>query len=150
MFGLIRKIIITQLIFSGSLASMINYSNHTKLLSLNNQPCIARLTLINLNLDKYNQGLHYCPFTVNLDRCNESCKTFTDPPDKICAPNNTEDINVSVFSKIARINELKSLTKHVSCKCECKLDSKTCNSKQKWNSDKCRCKWKHPKERHMC
>ena len=30
-------------------------------ISFNNQLCIARPTLINLNLDKYNQGLHCYP-----------------------------------------------------------------------------------------
>ena len=30
----------------------------------------------------------------------------------------------------------ESLTKHISCKCECKFDSIKCNSNQKWNNDK--------------
>ena len=38
---------------------------------------------------------------------------------------------------ITGINELKTLIKHVSCKCDCKFDSRICNSVQSWNNDKC-------------
>ena len=27
---------------------------------------------------------------------------------------------------------------HETCKCECRLDAIVCNSKQRWNKDKCR------------
>ena len=47
---------------------------------------------------------------------------------------------------IAGINESKTLTKHVSCKCKSKFDSRKCNSIQKWNNDKCRCECNNPKE----
>ena len=43
---------------------------------------------------------------------------------------------------ITEINESKILTKHVSCECKCKFDGRKCNSDQKWNIDKCRCKCK--------
>ena len=39
---------------------------------------------------------------------------------------------------IPGINESKTLTKGISCECKCKLDSRKCNSNQKWNIDKCR------------
>ena len=38
---------------------------------------------------------------------------------------------------ITRINESGTLTKHVSCKCECKFDDRKCNLNQKLNNDKC-------------
>ena len=38
---------------------------------------------------------------------------------------------------ITRINESNTLVKHISCDYECKFDSETCNSNQKWNTDKC-------------
>ena len=34
----------------------------------------------------------------------------------------TEDFNLSVFNMIAEINESKTLTKHISCKCKCKFN----------------------------
>ena len=32
---------------------------------------------------------------------------------------------------------MKTLTKHISCECKCKFDSRKCNSDQWWNNDKC-------------
>ena len=49
-----------------------------------------------------------------------------------------------------RINESKTSTKHISCKCECKFDSRKCNSNQYWNSDKCPYKCKNRKEHNAC
>ena len=40
---------------------------------------------------------------------------------------------------ITIINESKTLTKIVSCKCKCKFDGRKCNSNQKRNNDRCRC-----------
>ena len=48
---------------------------------------------------------------------------------------------------ITRINGSKTLTKHISCECKCKLDRKKCNSDQWWNNDKCRYECK---KRHVC
>ena len=31
------------------------------------------------------------------------------------------------------------MVKHISCNCKCKISSTTCNSNQKWSSDKCQC-----------
>ena len=90
-------------------------------------------TLINSYPRKYSQGLRYCPFVVNLDRCARSCHTLNDLSNKVCVPNKTEDLNLSLFNMITGINQSKILTKHVSCKCKCKLDGRECNSNQKWN-----------------
>ena len=43
---------------------------------------------------------------------------------------------------IIRINESKTLTKHVSCECKCKFDETKCNSNQSLNNNKCRCEYK--------
>ena len=48
---------------------------------------------------------------------------------------------------ITEINGLKTLTKHISCECQCKFDGRKCNSNQKWNNDKCQCECKNPKKR---
>ena len=34
---------------------------------------------------------------------------------------------------------LRNVSFHKSCKCGCLLDEKVCDSKQKWNKNKCRC-----------
>ena len=48
---------------------------------------------------------------------------------------------------ITEINELKTLTKHLSCECKCKLDGTKCNSYQWWNNDICQCECK---KHHIC
>ena len=66
---------------------------------------------------------------------------------KLPLPNKTEDLNLSVFSMIAGINESKTLTKHISYKCKCKFDGKKYNSNQRWKNDKYRCE---SKKHHIC
>ena len=46
MFSLIKQVFIVLLGFSGSLASIVNASNHTKCTFLNNQQCMTQPTLI--------------------------------------------------------------------------------------------------------
>ena len=55
----------------------------------------------------------------NLDRCVGSYNTLNDLSTKVCVLNKTEDLNLSVFNMIPRINELKTLAKHRSCECKC-------------------------------
>ena len=71
-------------------------------------------TLISLYPDEYSQEFHYYPFSVKLDRCAGSCSTLSDLCNKVCIPNNTEDLSLSVFNTIAGINESKTLTKLIS------------------------------------
>ena len=52
-----------------------------------------------------------------------------------------------MFNMITGINELKTLAKHVSYECNCKFDCRKCNSDQKWNNDKFRCKCQ---KHHLC
>ena len=80
---------------------------------------MTRPTLINLHPDEYTQGLHYYQFAVNLDRCIESCNTLNELSNKVCAPNKTEHLNLSLFNIITGTNELKKLTKHISFECRC-------------------------------
>ena len=114
---------------------------------LSNQKCTTQPNVINLHPNEYTQELHYYPFAVNLDRCIRSCNTLNDLSNKVCVANKTEDLNLSVFSMIIGINELKILTKYISCECKCKFDRKKCNSNEKWNKDKCRCECK---KYHIC
>ena len=116
MFGLIKKI------FIGLLTGIGNRSNHTKCISWSNQKCMTQPTLINLYSNEYSQEFHYYPFAVKLDRCVGSCNTLNDLSNKVCIPNKTEDLNLSVFNMITGINESKTLTKHISCECKWKYD----------------------------
>ena len=51
---------------------------------------------------------------------------------------------------ITEINKKRTVTKHISCKLECKFDGRKCNFSQKWNNDKCWCECKNPKEHRVC
>ena len=115
MFGLIKKI------FIGLLTGIVSASNHTKCVSLRNKICEIQSTLINLYPNEYSQEFHYYPFAVKLDRCVGSCNTLNDLSNKVCVPNKTEDLNLSVFNMITEINESKTLTKHISHECKCSL-----------------------------
>ena len=119
------------------LTSIVNASNHAKLVSLSNQKCDTQPALINLYPNEYSQELHYYPFAVKVDRCVGSCYTLNDLPNKVCVQNKIEDLNIHVFNMITGINESKILTKQISCECKCKFDGRKCNSNQWWNNNKC-------------
>ena len=104
-------------------------------------------TLINLYSNEYSQEFHYYPFAVKLDRCVGSCNTLNDLSNKACVPNKTDDLNLSLFNMITRINEPKTLTKHISCECKCKFHEGKCKSNQLLNNYKCRCECK---KHHIC
>ena len=97
-------------------------------------------TLINLHPSEYSQEFHHYPFTVKWDRCVGSCNTLNDPFSIKYVFQIKQDLNLSMFNMITRINE--SLTKHISCECKCKLGGANCNSNQWWNNDKCWCECK--------
>ena len=53
---------------------------------------------------------------------------LNDLSNKVCIPNKTEDLNLSAFNMILVINELKTLTRHISCECKYKFDGTKCKS----------------------
>ena len=121
------------------LSGIVNASNHTRCVSLSNKKSDIQLPLINLHADEYRQEFNYYPHAVKLNRYAVSFNTPNDLSNKVCVPNKSEDLNLSVFNVIKRINESKTLTIHISCKCKCKFDGKSCNSNQCWNNNKCQC-----------
>ena len=98
MIRIIKKMFIVLL------SSLVNASNHTKCVSLNNQKWKIQPTLINLHPNEYSQEFHYYPISVKLDRCSGNCNNLNDLSNKICIPNKTEDLNLSVSNKITGIN----------------------------------------------
>ena len=131
MFGISKNIFIVLL------SNIVNGSNHTKCVSLSSQKCMTQLILINLHPNEYSQGFHYYPFTAKLDICVRSCNTLNDLSNKVCVPNKTEDLNLSMFNMIPGINKSKTLTKYISCKCKSIFHGGKCNSDQWWNNHKC-------------
>ena len=66
MLRLIRQVLLALLSFSQSLA--------TKCVSLNNEPCMIRPTLIDLKL----VDLKYYPIMISLDKYSGSCNSVDD------------------------------------------------------------------------
>ena len=89
----------------------------TNCLSSNDEPCVIRLTLIDLNPP----SLQYYPFMISLDKCSGSCNVLSP---KMCLPKKTKDINVKVLNMITNKTEAKIIRKYISCDCQCKFNSK--------------------------
>ena len=77
---------------------------------------------INLHPNDYSQEFQDYSFSFNLNTCVGSCNTLNDLSNKVCVPNKTENVNLIVLNMITGINELKKLTKQISCECKRKLD----------------------------
>ena len=83
MFRLIKKAFIALLSFRRFLA--------TNCVSLNDEPCMIRPTIIDLN------PVEIYPFMIGLDKCTGSCSVLS--PNK-CVLKETKDINVIAFNMI--------------------------------------------------
>ena len=112
---------IVLLRFSSSLPRVGKVSDWTKCLFLNDEPCMVRPTLIDLN----SVELKYYAFMISLNKCIGSCNVLSP---KICVPEETQDINVKAFNMITNLNEAEALTEHISCDYKYKLNSTICNS----------------------
>ena len=82
----------------------IDYDSTDEFVSINNETCLVRPTVINLN----SNDRHYYPFMAILHKFNGSCDTLDDFSSKICVLNEAEDIRLNVFNMITRINESKT------------------------------------------
>ena len=69
-------------------------------MSLNNEPCMTRPTLIDLNSVKF----IYYPFMISLGKCNGNRNAVDDLSTKISVSSETENVNVEVFDMMTRIN----------------------------------------------
>ena len=78
MLSLIKQVFIVLLSFSKSLAH-----DRTTRLFLNDDPCMVRLTLIDMNPGE----LKYYSFMISLDKCTGGCNVLSP---KICVPKKTK------------------------------------------------------------
>ena len=83
-------------------------------------------TLIHLHPNEFCQEFHHYPFAVKLDRCVGKCNNLYDLSNKAGVPNKTEDLNLGMFNMVTEINQLKTLTKHISCECKYRFDERKC------------------------
>ena len=89
-FGFIKRLLIRLLsvctIWNFCESLYCNCKGPTKCVSLNNHPCQARTTLVNINLDETLLD----PLTVAANNCSRSCNTIDDPYPRVCVPNNVK------------------------------------------------------------
>ena len=92
----------------------------------------------------------FYPFSIKVNKCNGNCNNINDPYAKICVPDIVKILNVKVSNLVSRNNETRHVKWHETCKCICRLDKIICNSKQRWNKDKCRCECKELIDKGVC
>ena len=69
---------------------------------------------------------------------------------RICGPDVVKNLNGKVFNLMSRTNESRHIKWHESCKCICRLGEIICNSKQRWNENKCICECKELVDKGVC
>ena len=142
MFRFIKQIIISAMMFFNSLLNV----NPLECVLFENQECKVRPEVININ----SSNPMFYPFIVKINRCSGSCNNINDLYAKICVPDTVKDLNVKVFNLMSRTNETRHIKWHETCKCICRLDKIICNSKQRWNKDRCRCECKELIDKGVC
>ena len=113
--------------------------NSLECVSMKNQKCKVRPEIVDINS---NNPIFY-PFSIKINKCSGNCNNINDPYARICVPDTVKDLNVKVFNLMTLTNETIHIKWHETCKCICRLDKIVCNSKQRWNEDKCRCNVKN-------
>ena len=118
--------------FFGSLSRV----NSLECISIKNEECKVRPEIINID----SNNPIFFPFGIKVNKCNGNCNNINDPYARICVLDVVKNLNIKVFHIIS--NETRHIKWHETYKCICRLDVIICNSKQRWNEDKCRCECK--------
>ena len=71
MFGFVRQMFISTMMFFGSSSSM----NSLNCVSINNQECKVRPEIVNVH---NNKPIFY-PFSIKASKCSDSCNNTNDP-----------------------------------------------------------------------
>ena len=143
MYVFVKWIFVSKLtIFGFNLLSV----NPLECVSINNQECKVRPEIVNVNS---NESAFY-PFSVKTSKYSGSCNNINDPYAKQCFSDVAKNINIKVFSLMSRSNETRHLKWYKTSKCKCRLDASVCNSKKRWNKDKCRFEWKKLIDKEIC
>ena len=114
--------------------------------SMKNQECKARPKIVDINS---NNPIFY-PFIIKINKCSGNCDNINDPYARICIPDTVKDLYGKIFNLMTLTNKTRHIKWHKSCKCICRLDKIICNSKQRWNKDKCRCEYKELIDKGEC
>ena len=99
MFNFINQILVSTIMFFGSLSSV----NPLECVLMNNQKCKVRPEIVNVN---NNEPLCY-PFNIKKSKCSGSCNNMNDPYEKLCVPDVVKSLNIKVFNLMSRIYEMR-------------------------------------------
>ena len=140
-------IFIKKIFYIGSLClSSLVSATPLICISLKNQEYKVRHKIADINS---NNPIFYL-FSIKINKCSGSCNNINNPYAKICVPDTVKDLNVKVFNLMSRTNKTRHIKWHKTYKDICRLDKITCNSKQRWNEDKCRCECKELIDNGVC
>ena len=142
MFRFIKQIFISTMMFFSSLSNI----NPLECASIKNQECKERPEIADVSS---NDPIFY-PFSIKVNNCSGSCNNINDPYSKICTPEVAKNLIVKVFNLMTLTNKTRHIEWHDTCKCICRLDKIICNSKQRWNKDKCKCECKELIDEGIC
>ena len=82
--------------------------------SVINRKCMPRPKILDVN-EGVGEALCY-PYNVLVNKCSGSCDTL----DKLCVPNIIKRVNMKVYNFLMRLNEIRNVLWHESCKCACR------------------------------
>ena len=142
MVRFIKQILVSTIMFFSSLSNV----NSLECVSMKNQKCKARLEIVNIS--SYDPIFY--PFSIKVNKCSSNCNNISDPYAKTCVSDVVKNLNIKVFRLITLSNETRHIEWHETYMCICRLDKTICNSKQRWNEDKCRCQCKELVDKGIC
>ena len=111
---------------------LVSTANSLKWISLKNQECKVRKVVVK-------SERMTCPYNIKVNRCCGNCNNITNPYAKVYVPDIIKNATIKMFYLMTLRNKIKRVIFHESCKCICRLDPIVCNTKQRWNKNKCRC-----------
>ena len=124
MFVFIKKIFCIKSLFWSSLVRTTPLS----CISIKNQECKVRPEIVDIIS---NNSIIYS-FSIKINKCSGSCN------------------NIKVFNLMSRTNETTFIKWHETCTCIWRLDEIICNSKERWNENKCICECKELIDKGTC
>ena len=142
MFVFIKKIFCIGSLFLSILVSTTPLS----CISIKNQECKGRPEIADINS---NNPIFY-PFSIKINTWSGNCNNINNPYAKICVPYVIKDLNVKVLNLMSKANETRFIKWRETCKWIWRLDKIICDSKQRWNEDKCSCECKELIDKGVC
>ena len=140
--GLLKSVYFTELTLLSTLTSTYLLS----CISINNQECIVRPQIVNVNGD----DPVFFPYSVKTSKCCGSCNNINYPLAKLYLPHVVKNLNFKVINLVSEINETRGIEWHETCKYKYRFNSSVYNNKQCWNDDKCSCECKELIDKGVC